>query len=497
MHVSRRRHSRSRLLAWCMALAVLCAQAAAFFSCSYGTVGSLPIVPPPSPPNPTVSISVAPTTITLGQSALLTWVSSGVTACTASGAWSGPQNLAGSMKVTPESPGTLAYVLNCSIAPNGSIAQSATLTVDAMGARGSSRHVAVSRQSMRVRRTDLVADVAGVGARVTDPNLSDPWGFVLSGTHAAMVVSRQSGISTSYDGAGRAQPVSDVCLRVRLPFAAGSATGGVADVVGNPGDEFIVSNGGKSAPARLIYVSTQGVIAAWSPEVDVADASVVYVASEPVAYTGLAVASSSTPGESRLYAADFRNSRVEVFDSSFRRQTPTSTRFAFTDPALPTAYAPFGIAVIDDLIYVAYAPRPVPFTREPVTGAGYGLIDVFTLRGEFITRLVTSGGPLNAPWAMVPAATGAALPFGRALLVGNTGDGTVYAFDLESGAELGPLTNEGGGLLVIPRLHGLSFGNDYAGQPRSTLFFSAGADTRALGWYGRLDPVAARESTAR
>jgi len=496
MHVSRRRHSRSRLLAWCAALAVLCAQAAAFFSCSYGTVGSLPIIPPPSPPNPTVSISVAPTTITLGQSALLTWVSSGVTACTASGAWSGPQNLAGSMKVTPESTGTLAYVLNCSIAPNGSIAQSATLTVDAMGTLGSSRHVALSRHSMRVRRTDLVADVAGVGARATDPNLSDPWGFVLSGTHAAVVASRKSSISTSYDGAGRAPPVSDR-LRVRLPFAAGSATGGVADVVGNPGDEFIVSKGGKSAPARLIYASTKGVIAAWSPEVDEADASVMYVASEPVAYTGLAIASSSTPGESRLYAADFRNSRVEVFDSSFRRQTPTPTRFAFTEPTLPASYAPFGIAVIDDLIYVAYAPRPVPFTREPVTGAGYGLIDVFTLRGDLITRLISWGGPLNAPWAMVPAPADAALPFGRALLVGNTGDGTVYAFDLESGAELGPLTEESGGLLVIPRLHGLRFGNDYAGQPRSTLFFSAGADTRALGWYGRLDPVAAGESAAR
>jgi uncharacterized protein (TIGR03118 family) len=496
MHVSSRRHSRSRLLAWCAALAVLCAQAAAFFSCSYGTAGSLPIIPPPSPPNPTVSISVAPTTITLGQSALLTWVSSGVTACTASGAWSGPQNLAGSMKVTPEVTGTLAYVLNCSIAPNGSIAQSATLTVDAMGALGSSRHIAASRQSMRVRRTDLVADVAGVGARATDPNLSDPWGFVLSGTHAAVVASRKSGISTSYDGAGRAQPASDG-LPGRLPFAAGSATGGVADMVGNPGDGFIVSIGGKSAPARLIYASTKGVIAAWSPEVDEADASVVYVASDPVAYTGLAIASSSSPGERRLYAADFRNARIEVFDSSFRRQTPTPTRFAFTDPTLPPDYAPFGIAVIDDLIYVAYARRPVPFAREPVTGAGHGLIDVFTLSGDFITRLVTSGGPLNAPWAMVPAPTNAALAFGRVLLVGNTGDGTVYAFDLESGARLGPLTDESGTVLVIPSLHGLIFGNGYAGQPRATLFFTAGADTRARGWYGRLDPVAATDFSDR
>ena len=490
MHVSRRRHSRSRLLAWCAAVVALCAQASAFFSCSYGTVGSLPVLPPPSPPpNPTVSISVAPATITLGQSALLSWSSSGVTGCTASGAWSGPQNPAGSIKVTPATTGTFAYVLNCSLAPNGSIAQSATLTVDAMGALVSARDSAASRRSMTVRRTDLVADVAGVGARTADANLSDPWGLVLSGSYPAVVASRRSSISISYDGAGSTQ-LGSHSLRLHLPFAAESAAGGAADVVGNPGNGFIVSSGGKSAPARLLYASTEGVIAAWSPEVDVAHAVVVYVASDPVAYTALALASSSTASESRLYAADFRNASIEVFDSSFRRQTSTPTRFAFTDPTLPPEYAPFGIAVIDDLVYVAYAMRPVPFTHEPVSGAGSGLIDVFTLSGEFITRLVAAGGPLNAPWAMVPAPTGSALPFGRALLVGNTGDGTVYAFDRESGARLGALLDESGTVLAIPSLHGLTFGNDYAGQPPSTLFFSAGADARARGWYGRLDFVA-------
>src|SRR4029077_19389668 len=93
---------------------------------------------------------------------------------------SGPQSPQGSMKVTPASTGTLAYVLNCST-PTGSIAQSATLTVTAMAAPGSARHLVPGREDVRVRRTDLVADVTGTRALRTDVNLSDPWGVPLSG----------------------------------------------------------------------------------------------------------------------------------------------------------------------------------------------------------------------------------------------------------------------------------------------------------------------------
>src|SRR5262249_43170009 len=149
-----------------------------------------------------------------------------------------------------------------------------------------------------------------------DASLSDPWGLVLPATLPAVVASRTSSISSFYDGAGSAQPVANA-LQLHLPFGAGRADGGAAAVVGNSGDGFIVSFAGKSAPARLLYASTGGVIAAWSPEVDPANALVVHVASDSAAYTGLAIAASSTPSESRLYAADFRNARIDVFDSSF------------------------------------------------------------------------------------------------------------------------------------------------------------------------------------
>src|ERR1700722_5965009 len=56
---------------------------------------------PPAPP-PSVTISVSPTTITVGQSAVLTWSSTQAASCTASGSgWSGNQQLAGTVTETP------------------------------------------------------------------------------------------------------------------------------------------------------------------------------------------------------------------------------------------------------------------------------------------------------------------------------------------------------------------------------------------------------------
>ena len=82
-----------------------------------------------SPP-PTISISAAPTTITVGQSSTLTWSSTNATSCTASGAWSGAQTTSGSVGETPTATGTSTYTLTCN-GTGGSANASATLTVSA------------------------------------------------------------------------------------------------------------------------------------------------------------------------------------------------------------------------------------------------------------------------------------------------------------------------------------------------------------------------------
>jgi hypothetical protein len=77
---------------------------------------------------PAVTMGVAPASITLGQTATLTWSSTNATACTASNAWTGSEAVSGTQAVTPTAAGTLSYVLTCTGA-GGSANGTATLTV--------------------------------------------------------------------------------------------------------------------------------------------------------------------------------------------------------------------------------------------------------------------------------------------------------------------------------------------------------------------------------
>ena len=79
---------------------------------------------------PIVTIGVLPASITLGQSATLTWSATNATACTASGAWSGSEGTSGTKSVTPTAAGSLGYVLTCT-GPGGSGSGTASLTVAA------------------------------------------------------------------------------------------------------------------------------------------------------------------------------------------------------------------------------------------------------------------------------------------------------------------------------------------------------------------------------
>jgi hypothetical protein len=82
------------------------------------------------------TISVSPTSIALGQSAMLTWSSLNTTGCTASGAWSTVSSTSGSMSVTPTATGTDTYTLSCSNANGASPDASAILTVTAAASSG-------------------------------------------------------------------------------------------------------------------------------------------------------------------------------------------------------------------------------------------------------------------------------------------------------------------------------------------------------------------------
>ena len=104
-------------------------------------------------------------------------------------------------------------------------------------------------------------------------------------------------------------------------------------------------------------------------------------AAERPVYTGLAVAGEQSGGSEVLYArpTSTRGS-VEMYGPDFN---PIGS---FTDPTLPSGYAPYNVATcIGGVLYVAFtlqAGRRRPATRSPALGNGY--IDVFSPSGVLL-----------------------------------------------------------------------------------------------------------------
>jgi hypothetical protein len=63
---------------------------------------------------------------------------------------------------------------------------------------------------------------------------------------------------------------------------------------------------------------------------------------------------------------------------------------AFIDPQLPARFAPFNVQRIGCELYVTYALKEGDL-HDKVAGAGNGIINVFDLQGNVLTRLVLNG----------------------------------------------------------------------------------------------------------
>jgi uncharacterized protein (TIGR03118 family) len=336
--------------------------------------------------------------------------------------------------------------------------------------------------------TALVADSGAGGALVTDPSLVNPWGIAF-GPGAVWVANNHSENSTLYDGNGKAQPTA-APLIVALPASATSTAFDPTGIVFNSTASFVVSAAGKSGAAKFLFAGEGGMLAGWTPAVDAAHGIVAYTDAGGAVYKGLAIANDGTADF--LYATDFHNARVDVFDLNFARQVASPTRFAFIDPNLPAGYAPFGIQALKTgaagavQLYVSYAEPAQPDLHDNVNGAGLGLVDVYDADGVFIRRLVSPGDRLNAPWglALAPADFGT---LSGTVLVGNFGDGKINGYNAVTGAFAGTVASANGTAFAAPGLWGLAFGNDAANQPHNTLFYAAGTNNEANGVYGRID----------
>ncbi len=318
-------------------------------------------------------------------------------------------------------------------------------------------------------QTNLVSDVSGLAVN-TDPNLKNPWGMSASPTSPFWVSNQVTGDTTLYNGAGTPQ-----ALVVSLPGSGATPPQGpTGQVFNSTASSFQLPAGGKSL---FLFSTLGGTIDAWNGSSGTT-AAVEFTATDHASYTGLALATAGT--SDFLYAADFGNGKVDVFNSTFGKTTAPGN---FVDPTLPSGYSPYNIQEINGKLYIEYA-LVNPTTHRASTNANTGVVSVFDNNGNFLQRLITNTN-LDAPWgvALAPAGFG---PFGGDLLVGNFGDGRINAFNPTTGAFVGTITGANGAPLVNSGLWGIAFHAAATGFDANTLYFAAGINNEADGLLGTI-----------
>jgi uncharacterized protein (TIGR03118 family) len=308
-------------------------------------------------------------------------------------------------------------------------------------------------------QTNLVSNTAGV-ANTTDPQLLNPWGISILPGQDFWIANNNSGTSTLYDNHGN----KDTGLVVTIPGATHNPNGNCSP--GCPTGNVSNGNGAYFNGGQFIFDTEDGLIASWTGASNTAAVAFDNSASGAV-YKGLAALNSTF-----LLAANFNSGRVDVLDRSFNL---TSLSGSFTDPKLPAGFAPHGIHVIGNQIYIAYAMQDAA-RHDAQPGAGMGQVDIFDTNGNFVSTFVAAGGKLNAPWGVVaaPATFG---EFPSAILVGNFGDGTINAFDT-TGKFLGQLSDSSNKVLVNPGLWDMVFGGGGTSGDPGTLYLTAGGSNQ-------------------
>jgi uncharacterized protein (TIGR03118 family) len=328
-------------------------------------------------------------------------------------------------------------------------------------------------------QTNLVSD-GFVPAATTDPNLINPWGLTHSATSPFWVSDNGTGVTTVYTGAGALVKVGGFdAITIAAPPGQTSPASPTGDVFNIAGTGFNVTSGGQTGSSVFIFATEDGTISGWSPNVNPASSVLAVDNSQGgtgAVYKGLAIG--QTEDGTFLYAANFRNGTVDMFDQNFKQVN------SFTDPTVPAGYAPFNVQVLDDHLFVTFALQDPLLQHDDVPGVGHGFVDEFDLQGNLLHR-VASGGVLDSPWGLAIAPPGFG-EFANDLLVGNFGDGTINVFDPKNDHFLGKLEDANGAPITIFDLWALVPGTGNAGTDPNKIYFTAGVKNEAHGLFGSL-----------
>jgi len=310
-------------------------------------------------------------------------------------------------------------------------------------------------------QTNLVSDLPGVALH-QDTDLVNPWGISSSSGTPFWVSDNGKGLSTLYNSFGDKQG-----LVVTMPAGAKAITGQVFN-------DTVAS--GTFGGNVFLFASEDGAIDGWAGGTS---ATIVDTFVNGI-LKGLAIG--TTGGHSYLYAADFgTNSKIQVSKGDAGAPDLAGN---FTDPNLPSGYAPFNVQNLNGTLYVTYA---IPNGIDDVPGPGHGIVSAFDLNGNFLRRVATFA-ELNSPWglALAPSNFG---PLSGTLLVGNFGDGKINAFDPNGGGLIGTLADIHGNPIANDGLWGLKFGNGGNGGATNKLYLTAGLNDEADGLFARIQVV--------
>jgi uncharacterized protein (TIGR03118 family) len=316
-------------------------------------------------------------------------------------------------------------------------------------------------------QVNLIGDNDEFSPARVDPNLVNGWGIAFSSGGTAWVSAEGTGVSLVVNKDG-----GQVRTPVAIPSPApGSTSGGhPSGQVFNGTPNFGLANGSK---ALFIFAGLDGVISAWNGAAG--NSALAVINSPGSVFAGIAIAQDN--GTPFLYAANFSQHKISVYDTDF-----VAVNKPFVDSNIPDEYSPFNIQNIGGKLYVMYAKFDEEEGEEE-TGPGLGYVDIFNPDGSLVKRFV-SKGQLNAPWGVAWAPASFFGDDGQpAILIGNFGDGHINAYR-EDGAYLGQLRAHGKPI-EIEGLWAITFAPSTATTiSPDWLYFAAGPGDEEHGLFG-------------
>jgi uncharacterized protein (TIGR03118 family) len=340
-------------------------------------------------------------------------------------------------------------------------------------------------------QTNLISDVNGL-AKVTDPNLVNPWGVSFRNGSPFWISDQRSNLATLYsvDGSTGTDVNNPVpVFTVHIPTTLTGPQGPTGQVSNTNDSSFKLTDPlSDHKSASFIFADLNGEISAWNSSLGRNGSTAsVEVTTPGAVYTGLAVNEAHT----MLYAANDKAGTIDVFNSTFAPVDLGDHAFRTPGEIAARGLVPFNVTDIGGDVYVTYAPSGRP--AQTMAGLGDGAVAIFTESGKLEPHGVLLGGPhtpLAAPWGVVIAPNDFG-QFSGDLLVGNFSflHSEINAFDPQTHKLVGTIPISAGSGQTPGGLWTLTFGGGGQDGSPNTLYFTDGIDGEAHGLFGAITSV--------